>query len=119
MWQIVLYGVGAITGVLAFIGGLLALRAYIPAPTPTQDTTAAHRRLDDLEVVFESFRAQYELENNRSSAKLRKLRRQLARERGEDVDDEPEARATPEQTTQAAPFETKEQLRARAFSEVA
>lgn len=119
MWQFMAYGVGAVIGVLVLMGGLLALRAYIPAPTPTQDTTAAHRRLDDLEVVFESFRAQYELENNRSSAKLRKLRRQLARERGEDVDDEP----APEPSIAPAPVpagvETKAQLRARAFSEVA
>lgn len=119
MWQIALFGVGTIIGVLAFIGGLLALRAYIPAPTPTQDTTAAHRRLDDLEVVFESFRAQYELENNRSSAKLRKLRRQLARERGEDVDDDPVTEPLADRAGEGPVLETKAQLRTRAFSEVA
>lgn len=87
MIDIVLYSLIALAGSLGLAGGLLAIYRLTPRTPASEDAIAAHRRLDDMEVVFESFRAQYELENTRSLAKLGKLRRALARERGEEEEE--------------------------------
>lgn len=88
MIEMILYSLGAVLAVLAVLAGALAAFRLIPKPPPRQDELAAHARIDALEMAFAGFADQYELSFVRNNAKLGKLRKALARERGEEEEEE-------------------------------
>lgn len=109
------YSLGAIASVLALAGGLLALWRLIPRSMPVERITDHEARLTGLEIAFEGFAAQYALTNTQSKAQIGKLRRALARERGEDEEDIPaEQHLAAPQPVPAQPLDLKAELRRRA-----
>ena len=62
-------------------------------------------RVTELETGFQSFAAQFELEVNRSKQKLARLKRDLARERGEDMEEEEPGRPGPAETAPVLPLD--------------
>lgn len=113
MSTFVAYSLGAVLSVLALAGGLLALWRLIPRQLPVERISDHEMRLSELETIFASFAAQFELEINRSKQKLARAKRALAQERGEDVEEEtpPAAPAQPA----PSPLDLKAELRRRAF----
>lgn len=114
MWETVAYSLLAVAGVLALVGGLTAIWRLTPRHAPSKQALEALQRVETLDIVFQGFADQYELSVNRNAQKIRRLRRSLAQERGEDEEDEPVPSPQP---TAPAPVQTlKDELRRRAFS---
>lgn len=113
MLTIAIYSLGAVIGVLALAGGLLALWRLIPRPQSSIDFSDLRIRVAELETAFAGFADQYELSYVRNAAKLGKLRRALAKERGEDIE-EPEDEPPPQPAPTLVEQPSKAELRRRA-----
>ena len=109
MSTIAFYSLGSFGAVLALAGafwvGRLLSRPYPDAKAVRE----ALARQEELEIIFQTFAAQFELTINRDQAKLGKLRRALARERGEE-EEEPEPETVPDRQVTDFP-NTKAALR--------
>lgn len=114
MLEIALYSLGSIAALLALSGGLLAFWRMIPRDLPSAELTSLRGRVSELETVFAGFADQYELSFVRNAAKLGKLRRALAKERGEDVEEEADVQPQTPATTIPEP-PSKDTLRRIAF----
>jgi len=110
MSTIAIYTLLAVVGVLALTGGLVAIWRLIPRHSPSAQALAALERVGVLETIFTGFADQFELSVNRNSQKVRRLRKALAQERGEEEEEDVH-------TVAAAPspqlVETKDELRRR------
>lgn len=88
-FEIVTYTLGAIVALVMLFASALAAYRLIPWDRGNAEQRDIVERLLTLETVFQGFADQYELSFVRNQAKLGKLRRALARERGEEPE-EPE-----------------------------
>lgn len=88
MSTLLTYSLLALVGFLTLLAALLAAPMIRRAFPATQWDEPALQRLDRLEIAFEGFAAQYALSNTQHAAQLGKLRRALARERGEEEEED-------------------------------
>lgn len=86
-----IYSLGALSGVLSAAGAFWLFQRVTLRPLDQQSLRDALADLAELKLTFAGFADQYELTYIRNAAKLGKLRRALAKERGEDIEDPEEA----------------------------
>lgn len=114
MWIIGTYTLLAVVAVVALSGAAFIVGVRQGAETAAAQLSEARMRLTELETAFAGFSEQYELSYVRSSAKIGKLRRTLARERGEDDEEDSGQEALPQlpaPTAQQSAEDHKLQLR--------
>lgn len=115
MWEFITYGLGAISAVLFLAAGLITVHRVIPKLLPADEISELRARIATLELTFQGFADQYELSVVRNTAKIGKLRRQLARERGDDPEEEEEPQTAPVvNAVPPTPADLKTELRRRA-----
>lgn len=88
---IVAYSLGASAALLTLLGGHLAIWRYFWTGSSAKIVHELQMKVTELEFSVVSIADQFEQSVRTNSSKLGKLRRQLARERGEDIEDVEEA----------------------------
>lgn len=95
MWINVAYSALAVVAVLVAAGAIWVVAQAAGAAQALSAMSELRTRITELETAFGGFAEQFELSYIRSAAKIGKLRRQLAKERGEDEDSDEEAERVP------------------------